>query len=113
MENFIDSIEELNSIVKESFFKPQFIFKHSNRCSISSMALSRVLRDEQSFQQNGQLSFIDVIKERNISNEVEDIFAIKHESPQLLVIVDGKCKLSSSHSQINSIDAINILASNN
>lgn len=87
--------EQLNNIIEKSQEKAQVIFKHSNRCSISSVALQRL----QKANKPGDIDFyfLDLIKFRSISNQVAEIFKVRHESPQVLVIKDGKCIFNESH----------------
>ena len=44
---------------------------------------------------------IDVIKNREVSNEIAYIYNINHESPQLIVIKNGELVHNSSHSDIS------------
>lgn len=99
--NWIPIIDksQLEDIRKISSQQAQLIFKHSTRCSISSMAKSRLERSEQ--PPNIQFYFLDLIKYRSISNQIEDIFDVNHESPQVLLIKDGVCIYDESHSGIS------------
>ena len=45
--------------------------------------------------------FLDLIRNRQISNKVAEEFSVYHESPQVLLIKDGKCVYDESHSGIN------------
>lgn len=76
------------------------IFKHSTRCSISSMALSRL---ESKWEQNDLIKpyFVDLLTYREISNEIAQVFNITHASPQVLLIKDGQCFYDASHSNIS------------
>lgn len=47
------------------------------------------------------LYFLDLIKHRDISAAVADVFQVHHESPQALLIQDGKCTFDASHSDIS------------
>jgi bacillithiol system protein YtxJ len=89
----------IDTIVQQSKSKPQVIFKHSTRCSISSVALGRL---ERSTQPGGMdFYFLDLIRYRDISNKIAEQFSVYHESPQVLVIKDGECTYSESHSGID------------
>jgi bacillithiol system protein YtxJ len=44
---------------------------------------------------------IDVIKNREVSNEIASVYNINHESPQLIVIKNGELVHNSSHSDIS------------
>ena len=82
------------------------IFKHSTRCSISMMAKKRFELDEKLFDHNTPLYFLDLIKYRELSKNVAEVFSVHHESPQLLLIKDGECILDQSHSSISAEEAV-------
>lgn len=81
-----------------SKIKTQVIFKHSTRCSISSMAKSRLERG--TAPENIDFYYLDLIKHRNISQKVAEEFNVSHESPQILMIKNGECTYDESHSGI-------------
>ncbi|RYF89924.1 MAG: bacillithiol system redox-active protein YtxJ [Chitinophagaceae bacterium] len=89
----------LDAIKEASFTKPQLIFKHSTRCSISSMAKSRLERATPAG--NTDFHYLDLIANRNISNLIADKFGVEHESPQVLLIKNGECVYTESHSGIS------------
>lgn len=99
--NWIDltSEEQLHQIKVKSNTKPQVIFKHSTRCSISSVAKNRLERsmehDEVDFH------YLDLIKYRPVSNKIAEEYNVYHESPQILVIKNGECIYDESHSAID------------
>jgi bacillithiol system protein YtxJ len=94
--------EELAEIKKRSADRPQVIFKHSTRCSISSVAKSRLERSEPIA--GADFYYLDLIAHRNISNLVASEFSVYHESPQILVIKNGDCVFDESHGSINMAD---------
>ena len=96
--------EQLNNIIVKSQQKAQVIFKHSNRCSISSVALQRL----QKANQPGEIDFyfLDLIRYRALSNKIAEVFKVRHESPQVLVIKDGKCVFNESHLGIDMHDIV-------
>ena len=90
---------DLNHAIETSYKTPILIFKHSTRCSISTMAKNRMeTRAEIKYE---YLYFLDLIKYRSISNRIESEFNIKHESPQILKIDKGECIYHGSHQEIN------------
>ncbi len=91
--------EEMEQLILLSQEKPQVIFKHSTRCSISSVAKSRL---EKSKTKN-EVSFyyLDLLTYRTLSNTIAARFRIEHESPQILVIKEGKCVYDESHMSID------------
>jgi bacillithiol system protein YtxJ len=82
------------------------IFKHSTRCSISSITKKRLEMDWTFLPDNVPVYFLDLISYRDISNTVADIFRVHHESPQLLLIKDGECIYETSHGEISMEDAV-------
>ena len=91
----LNSINQLSQIQQQSALRPQVIFKHSSRCSISSMVLKRLERE--GAPDSMDFYFLDLIKNRDISNQVSEIFSVSHESPQILLIKNGECVYDESH----------------
>jgi bacillithiol system protein YtxJ len=90
---------QLEDIKNLSKTKPQLIFKHSVRCSISSMAKYRIEKANVPFEID--FYYLDLVKHRNISQKVAEEFDVSHESPQVLLIKNGECIYDESHSGIS------------
>lgn len=73
------------------------VFKHSTRCSISSMAKSRFERE---YNLDFPVYYLDLIQYRPISNLIAEKSGIEHQSPQLIVFQNGKPIYNGSHSGI-------------
>ncbi len=86
---------QLDEIVQLSNTKPTLIFKHSTRCSISTTALSRLERAWDA--EESPAYYLDLITYRPISGAIAEKFAVEHQSPQVLVINQGKCTYSATH----------------
>ncbi len=98
--NWIELTQEetLTSINEKSFEKPQVIFKHSTRCSISSMVKSRL---DRAVPATGiDFYYLDLIAHRTISNKIADAYSVVHESPQVLLIRNGECIYEESYNGI-------------
>jgi bacillithiol system protein YtxJ len=98
--SYIDSEEIIEKIASDTSNTIFLIFKHSTRCSISSMSLNR-LETKWDTSLNLETYFLDLIKFRNISNKIAERFNVYHESPQVLLIKNGKCFFDCSHNQIS------------
>lgn len=90
--------EQLRNIITKSQAKPQVIFKHSTRCSISAVALQRLQKAVP--PADVDFYFLDLINHRHLSNKVAEVFKVHHESPQVLVIKDGHSIYNESHLSI-------------
>jgi len=97
----ITKVEELDSIEAASFTKPQLIFKHSIRCSISSMAKNRLEAGMAQLKLLAEVYYLDLLSYRSVSNEIETRFNIPHESPQVIILKNGKVVYDVSHNGIN------------
>lgn len=96
----LTDIAQLMEIEAISNEKPVVIFKHSTRCSISRMALKQFER-EYDLNEVADAYFLDLIAHRDISNEIAQRFGVYHESPQLILIKNGKAVYDVSHSDID------------
>ncbi len=99
--NSLTQANQIDKIIEESQQKPVIIFKHSTSCSISATAKSRLERqwDDAGLEEVTPY-YLDLLSYRSISNQVADAFDIEHQSPQLLLIKDGKCTYNASHLSI-------------
>ncbi|MBC7524961.1 MAG: bacillithiol system redox-active protein YtxJ [Flavobacterium sp.] len=97
--NQLTDLGQLNEIIDISTTKPVVIFKHSTRCSISRMALKQ-FENEFDLHEKVTPYFLDLLNHRDISNEIATRFEVTHQSPQLILIQDGKSVYNVSHSDI-------------
>jgi bacillithiol system protein YtxJ len=88
--------EQLEEIRLKSHEFPCVIFKHSTRCSISTVVLQR-LNNTPAPSTKASYFYLDLLKFRPISNKIAELFQIHHESPQVLVIDKGECRYEETH----------------
>ncbi|MFC3416362.1 bacillithiol system redox-active protein YtxJ [Algoriphagus hitonicola] len=94
-----NQIEEIRSLSME---RPVLIFKHSTRCSISSMSLDRLLRNWKDEDEDKVVPyFLDLIAYRQLSDQIESEFGVVHQSPQVILIKEGKAVYEDSHFRIS------------
>lgn len=96
----LKDLGQLNAIVTLSHEKPVVIFKHSTRCSVSRMALKQ-FENEFDLVDGVDTYYLDLLEYRDISNEIASRFGVHHQSPQLLLIQEGKSVYDVSHSDID------------
>jgi bacillithiol system protein YtxJ len=95
---------QLNEIRERSTSRPQLIFKHSTRCSTSSLIKGRLERATQ--PETIDFYFLDLIRNRPVSNKIAEDYFVEHESPQVLLIRNGECVYDESHMGITMDDII-------
>lgn len=94
----LTELDQLEAIDNASALKPVLIFKHSTRCSISRAALGRLERAWTADNDAAHsIYFLDLLRYRPLSNAIADRYGIEHESPQTLVISNGKCIQVDAH----------------
>ncbi len=96
----LNDMAQLDEIIESSTTRPVAIFKHSTRCSISSMAKGRLERSWNYSNQELPAYYLDLIAYRDISNKVAEQFGVTHESPQLLLLKNGEVVYHNSHGGI-------------
>ena len=96
----ITDLGQLMEIITVSNDKPVLIFKHSTRCIISKSVLKQF---ENEFDCHDKVVpyFLDLLEHRNISNEISNRFDVVHQSPQLILIKEGKAVYNASHESID------------
>lgn len=96
----LTDLGQLNELIELSHQQPVLIFKHSTRCSISRFALKNFENEYDFAEEDLQPYFLDLLEYRNVSNEIANRFNVMHQSPQILLIKQGKCVYDESHDGI-------------
>ncbi|MES2485686.1 MAG: bacillithiol system redox-active protein YtxJ [Bacteroidota bacterium] len=99
--NDLTDIKQLDDVVAESANQAVILFKHSTRCPVSRMALKNFENEYAIDADAAKPYFLDLIEHRDISNEIAARFNVVHQSPQVLVIKEGKSVYDESHDSID------------
>jgi bacillithiol system protein YtxJ len=105
----LTSTEVLTSAL-ESNERPALFFKHSTRCSISIMALSRLEQRWNIAPEDCDLYFIDLLNHRDVSNELAAQTNIVHQSPQAILVRNGEVIYTATHGDIDADEMAKILS---
>ena len=87
--------EQLTGLLEKSFSNPQVIFKHSTRCSVSSVIKTRL--EKSAIPPGIDFHYLDLLVYRPLSNKIAEALHVYHESPQVLLVKDGECIFDESH----------------
>ena len=82
--------DALSKLLMDSNLHPVIVFKHSNSCGISARAYREM-------EQLDGVNILDVQQSRELSRELATITGVEHESPQVIVLKDGKAVWNASH----------------
>jgi bacillithiol system protein YtxJ len=100
------SVADLDVVESASADRPQLLFKHSTRCSISSVARRRLEGQSAQLAQAMDLHFLDLIAHRDVSNAIAERLGVAHESPQTILLYRGQVLLDQSHMGIDPAELI-------
>lgn len=89
-----DQLKEIGELSQQ---RPVLIYKHSTRCSLSSMVKERLEEDWDLDSKSMPVYFLDILANRQLSSQVADYFNVQHQSPQILLIKNNECVFHTSH----------------
>lgn len=90
----VDSLDTLDRLFADSFERPVVLLKHSTTCGISSGVYREVSLV------GSDVNLVVIQSHREISNEIASRTGIRHESPQAIVLIDGRPVYHASHYDI-------------
>lgn len=102
----IDDRTTLDNLISDSKQKTVLVFKHSNACPISARAYREMEKLD------GQVNLIEIQAVPELSREVESMTGVRHESPQVILLRDGKAVWNASHFDVNASSVSKALESN-
>lgn len=98
--------EQLDELFEVSKNKPVVLFKHSITCPISANVFEEVANVDSTV-------FLVVVQDaRALSNKIAEKTGIRHESPQAIIIKDGKSVFHASHYDISAAELTSHLVEN-
>lgn len=94
----INTTEQLDALFEQSNAKPVVLFKHSLTCPISA----GVHRDISNA--DADINIVIMQNARNVSDEIAKRTGIRHESPQAIILRNGKVAYHASHYDVTAED---------
>ena len=88
--------EDFERLLERSKTHPVVIFKHSTQCAISDQVYEEFSRFLESAREV-TCGVVLVIESRKLSNTIASTLGIRHESPQAILLRDGKPQWNASH----------------
>ena len=102
-------VQSLDAAIAESRERPVLLFKHSRYCGVSCEALDELQSHIES-RADGEVAYkmITVQTHRPLSDAVAQRLGLRHETPQAILLRDGKVIWNASHFRItaNQLDQI-------
>ena len=100
----IKTSEELENLFQQSFIAPVVLFKHSITCPISTNVYAEIS------EADAEINLVVVQKTRNISDSIAEKTGIRHESPQAIVLKNGKAIYHASHYDITEEEILLVMS---
>ena len=92
--------DELEAAIAESCERPVLLFKHSRTCGISCEALDELRTHLERSDAGTAYKLITVQSHRRLSEEAAARLGIRHETPQAILLREGRPVWSASHFRI-------------
>jgi bacillithiol system protein YtxJ len=96
----LSELHELEAAIQESVDRPVLLFKHSRQCGVSCEALDELHSHIDRSGGKAAYKMITVQTHRPISDAAARRLGIRHETPQAILLKDGKPVWSASHFRI-------------
>ena len=96
----LTDLESIDRAVAQSGSEPVIVFKHSRTCGTSAMAHEEILDLVAAGDVEAPIYIVDVRAQRAVSNAIAARFALRHESPQVLLLRHGRLVWSASHFRV-------------
>ncbi|HLR76506.1 MAG TPA: bacillithiol system redox-active protein YtxJ [Balneolaceae bacterium] len=107
--NILTDKEDFKQVLSASKSRPQLVYKHSHRCSICFLARKEIENSFDEISKLADMNFVNVIKNREVSNLIAKESGVRHESPQALILQDRDVVWHESHQAIKSEQIMKIL----
>ena len=98
----LEHIDELQQLLTESQSRPVLLFKHSYTCGVSLEALDELVAhlNDRECDCPPQYAMVTVQTHRAVSNAIAQRLGVRHETPQALLVKNGRVVWSASHFRV-------------
>ena len=97
----LTDIQSLDAAIAESRERPVLLFKHSRYCGVSCEALDELnAHIESQGASSAAYKMITVQTHRSVSDAAAELLGLRHQTPQAILLRDGKVVWNASHFSI-------------
>lgn len=107
----LTDLTALEAAIAESSERPVLLFKHSRYCGVSAEALDELHSHIDAAPPDVVYRMITVQTHRPISDAVAQRLGIRHETPQVILLRNGKTVWNASHFRITASQLNEVLSS--
>ena len=96
----LDSVDALERVIAASEERLVLLFKHSATCGTSAQAHDELVAHLSEGQHTTQHAIVTVQTHRDVSDAVATRLNVRHETPQVLLIQEGRVVWEASHFRV-------------
>jgi bacillithiol system protein YtxJ len=100
----LEHIETLDKLIEESQTRPLLVFKHSYTCGTSAEALDQLLDHLNTGEHHARYAMVTVQTHREVSNAIAARLGVRHQTPQAILVREGKVVWTASHFRVNAAE---------
>ena len=94
----LTSVAGLDEALRDK--RPVVLFKHSTQCPISAAADEAYRAFAEAHPEAAVFTHLDLLAHRDVSTAIAARLGVKHESPQAIVVRDGRASVVLNHNGI-------------
>lgn len=108
----LERLDDLERLIADSRAQPVLLFKHSYSCGVSAEALDELITHLAEDNARVRYAMVTVQTHREVSNAVSTKLGVRHETPQALLVRNGRVVWSASHFRVNAEELAKALRAN-
>jgi bacillithiol system protein YtxJ len=97
----VQHVDEIELLLAGSVSRPVLLFKHSHSCGVSAEALDELLDHLNADSDAADYALVTVQTHRDVSNAIAARLGVRHETPQAILVRDGRAVWTASHFRVN------------
>jgi bacillithiol system protein YtxJ len=100
----LNHVAELDALIEQSGTRPVVLFKHSFTCGISAEALDELVGHLDGPADDAHYVMVTVQTHRELSNAVTSKLGVRHETPQAILVRNGRVAWTASHFRVKATE---------
>ena len=104
------SIADLDRVLAQSAGQPLLIFKNSYTCGTSAEALDELIEHLGEARDDVRYAMVTVQTDRDVSNAIAQRLGVRHETPQAILVLNGRVEWSASHFRVSATELSRAIA---
>jgi len=96
----LERLEDLDGVLARTADRPLVLYKHSLTCGTSAYALDALSEHLAAAPPGADYAMVVVQPHRDVSNEIARRLGVRHETPQVILVRDGRAIWNASHFRV-------------